>query len=96
MNNDRARGALLGLAIGDAMGAPTEGMTLHAIRERWGRVRGFVDPEAAGTDDTEYAVLCARGVLRGERTSPPGSSPTPGWRPCARSGPGSTGPASAR
>lgn len=64
MNNDRARGALLGLAIGDAMGAPTEGMTLSAIRDRWGRVRGFVDPDAAGTDDTEYAVLCARGVLR--------------------------------
>lgn len=64
MNDDRARGALLGLAIGDAMGAPTEGMTLPAIREKWGRVRGFVDPDAAGTDDTEYAVLCARGVLR--------------------------------
>ncbi|WP_369374114.1 ADP-ribosylglycohydrolase family protein [Promicromonospora sp. Populi] len=64
MTNDRARGALLGLAIGDAMGAPTEGMTLPAIREKWGRVRGFVDQDAAGTDDTEYAVLCARGVLK--------------------------------
>jgi ADP-ribosylglycohydrolase len=64
MDNDRARGALLGLAIGDAMGAPTEGMTLPAIREQWGRVRGFLDDEAAGTDDTEYAVLCARGVLK--------------------------------
>jgi ADP-ribosylglycohydrolase len=64
MDNDRARGALLGLAIGDAMGAPTEGMTLPAIRERWGRVRGFLDDEAAGTDDTEYAVLCAKGVLK--------------------------------
>lgn len=63
MTNDRARGALLGLAIGDAMGAPTEGMTLPAIRERWGRVRDFVEDDAAGTDDTEYAVLCARGVL---------------------------------
>jgi ADP-ribosylglycohydrolase len=64
MDNDRARGALLGLAIGDAMGAPTEGMSLPEIRERWGRVRGFLDDEAAGTDDTEYAVLCALGVLR--------------------------------
>lgn len=61
--NDYARGSLLGLAIGDAMGAPTEGMTLHAIRERWGRVQEFVEEDAAGTDDTEYAVLCARGVL---------------------------------
>ncbi|MCK6066114.1 MULTISPECIES: ADP-ribosylglycohydrolase family protein [Microbacterium] len=63
MDTDRARGALLGLAIGDAMGAPTEGMTLPAIRERWGRVTDFVEEDAAGTDDTEYAVLCARGVL---------------------------------
>ncbi|MCD2498181.1 ADP-ribosylglycohydrolase family protein [Microbacterium nymphoidis] len=63
MTLDRARGSLLGLAIGDAMGAPTEGMTLPAIRERWGRVTGFLEEDAAGTDDTEYAVLCARGVL---------------------------------
>lgn len=65
MDRERARGALLGLAIGDAMGAPTEGMTLTAIRDRWGRVQGFLDENAAGTDDTEYAVLCARGVLAG-------------------------------
>lgn len=63
MTKNRARGSLLGLAIGDAMGAPTEGMTLHAIRERWGRVRTFVDADAAGTDDTEYAVLTAQSVL---------------------------------
>ncbi|WKK70715.1 ADP-ribosylglycohydrolase family protein [Rathayibacter oskolensis] len=60
----RARGSLLGLASGDALGAPTEGMTREAIAERWGRVDGFLDPDAAGTDDTEYAVLCARGALR--------------------------------
>lgn len=63
MHNDYARGSLLGLALGDAMGAPTEGMTLEAIRKRWGRVQGFIEDDAAGTDDTEYAVLCARGVL---------------------------------
>ncbi|MEU6605867.1 ADP-ribosylglycohydrolase family protein [Streptomyces shenzhenensis] len=61
---DRARGALLGLAAGDALGAPTEGMTLPAIRERFGRVTGFLSDDAAGTDDTEYAVLCALGLLR--------------------------------
>lgn len=62
MNN--ARGSLIGLAVGDAMGAPTEGMTQVAIRERFGWVTDFVDEDAAGTDDTEYAVLCARGVIR--------------------------------
>ncbi|MFC3995250.1 ADP-ribosylglycohydrolase family protein [Nocardiopsis sediminis] len=60
----RARGALLGLAAGDALGAPTEGMTLDGIRALHGRVTGFLSEDAAGTDDTEYAVLCARGLLR--------------------------------
>lgn len=63
MIHDRARGALLGLAIGDAMGAPTEGMSLHEIRARWGRVTGFLSDDAAGTDDTEYAVLCAQSLV---------------------------------
>ncbi|SDH28713.1 ADP-ribosylglycohydrolase [Sinosporangium album] len=61
---DRSRGALLGLAAGDALGAPTEGMTQAAIRESFGRVTGFLSDDAAGTDDTEYAVLCAQGLLR--------------------------------
>ncbi|MDN4640036.1 ADP-ribosylglycohydrolase family protein [Agreia sp. PsM10] len=63
MTKNRARGSLIGLAIGDAMGAPTEGMTPVEIRERWGRVRSFVEEDAAGTDDTEYAVLTAQSVL---------------------------------
>ncbi|WP_223692031.1 ADP-ribosylglycohydrolase family protein [Leifsonia poae] len=62
VNRDRARGAFVGLAIGDAMGAPTEGMTIEAIRQTFGRVTALA-PDAAGTDDTEYAVLCARGIL---------------------------------
>jgi ADP-ribosylglycohydrolase len=64
MTKNRARGSLLGLAIGDAMGAPTEGMSLHAIRESWGRVTTFLEEDAAGTDDTEYAVLTAQSVLK--------------------------------
>jgi len=64
MIKNRARGSLLALAIGDAMGAPTENMSLYAIREKWGRVRGFLDENAAGTDDTEYAVLTAQSVLK--------------------------------
>lgn len=59
---DRARGCLIGLAAGDAMGAPTEGLTIDEIRERFGRVDDLL-PDAAGTDDTEYAVLTARTVL---------------------------------
>lgn len=54
---DRARGALLGLAVGDALGAPAENMKPSQIRERWGRIEGFVSADPAGTDDTEYAIF---------------------------------------
>ncbi|MFC7982543.1 ADP-ribosylglycohydrolase family protein [Streptomyces sp. NPDC057336] len=54
---ERARGALLGLAVGDALGAPAENMTPSEIRARWGRITGYVTREPAGTDDTEYAIF---------------------------------------
>lgn len=53
----RARGALLGLAVGDALGAPAENMKPSEIRARWGRITGFVTDNPAGTDDTEYAIF---------------------------------------
>ncbi|MEV8429484.1 ADP-ribosylglycohydrolase family protein [Streptomyces sp. HUAS 31] len=53
----RARGALLGLAVGDALGAPAENMKPSEIRARWGRVTGFVTDNPSGTDDTEYAIF---------------------------------------
>lgn len=56
---ERAQGCLLGLAVGDAMGAPAENMTAAAIAERWGRIDGFLTDEPAGTDDTEYATFSA-------------------------------------
>ncbi|WP_178970381.1 ADP-ribosylglycohydrolase family protein, partial [Streptomyces acidiscabies] len=54
---ERARGALLGLAVGDALGAPAENMKPSEIRARWGRITGYVTDTPAGTDDTEYAIL---------------------------------------
>ncbi|WP_329398003.1 ADP-ribosylglycohydrolase family protein [Streptomyces melanogenes] len=54
---ERARGALLGLAVGDALGAPAENMKPSEIRRRWGRIEGFVSDDPAGTDDTEYAIF---------------------------------------
>ncbi|WP_369196270.1 ADP-ribosylglycohydrolase family protein [Streptomyces djakartensis] len=53
----RARGALLGLAVGDALGAPAENMKPSEIRARWGRITGYVAENPAGTDDTEYAIF---------------------------------------
>ncbi|WP_443333747.1 ADP-ribosylglycohydrolase family protein [Streptomyces sp. CB02923] len=54
---EHARGAMLGLAVGDALGAPAENMKPSQIRQRWGRIEGFVTDDPVGTDDTEYAVF---------------------------------------
>lgn len=70
--SDPARGALYGLAIGDALGMPTQMLSRRQITERWGPLlTGFEPappghPIAAGmaagdvTDDTEQAVLLGR------------------------------------
>jgi ADP-ribosylglycohydrolase len=74
---DRARGALYGLAIGDALGMPTQLLSRRQVTERWGPLlTGFEPappghPVAAGlpagavTDDTEQAVLLGRLLLSG-------------------------------
>src|SRR6516165_8869572 len=79
----RARGALYGLAIGDALGMPTQMLSRAEIVRRWGPLlRGFEPappghPIAAGmpagtvTDDTEQAVLLARLLVKGHGTVDP-------------------------
>lgn len=48
---DRFSGALLGGAIGDALGVPAEKRTPAEIRARWGEIRDFVAPwDAPGTN----------------------------------------------
>ncbi len=56
----RAQGALLGVAIGDAMGAPVEGRSAAEIRAAHGRLTGFLNDEAAGTDDTDFTLFNAQ------------------------------------
>ncbi|WP_447949599.1 ADP-ribosylglycohydrolase family protein [Microbacterium aurum] len=60
---DRIHGAIIGQAIGDALGAPTEGMSRAGIRERFGYVTDFLSDDPAGTDDTEYGALTATILL---------------------------------
>jgi ADP-ribosylglycohydrolase len=81
---DRARGALYGLAIGDALGMPTQLLSRPQIVERWGpMLTGFEaapddHPIAAGmpagavTDDTEQAVLLGRLLVDGGGRVDPG------------------------
>ncbi len=81
---DRAIGALAGLAVGDALGMPTQSLPRAAIADRYGGlISGFEPgppdhPLAAGlsagsvTDDTEQAVIVARLVIDGHGTVDPG------------------------
>ena len=64
---DRARGALVGLAVGDALGAPTEGKAPEEILFRWGRVIDFLSDDQVGSDDTEYALFSAKLLLEHKR-----------------------------
>jgi ADP-ribosylglycohydrolase len=75
--SDRARGALYGLAIGDALGMPTQMLSRARIQALYGDRLSWFEPApadhpiAAGqpagsvTDDTEQAVLLGRLLLSG-------------------------------
>jgi ADP-ribosyl-[dinitrogen reductase] hydrolase len=63
------RGCLLGGAIGDALGAPVEFMSLAEIRETFGRsgiteYTTAFDRKGAITDDTQMALFSGEGLLR--------------------------------
>ena len=76
MIRDRALAAFTGLAIGDALGMPTQSLPRELIHARYGILTGFEpgpddQPIAPGmaagsiTDDTEQAVLVARLLIAG-------------------------------
>ncbi len=76
-SQSRAAGALYGLAIGDALGMPTQSLSRARIVARYGPLLGGFEPAppdhplAAGlpagsvTDDTEQALLLARLLIEG-------------------------------
>jgi ADP-ribosyl-[dinitrogen reductase] hydrolase len=65
----RARGAFVGLAVGDALGAPVEFMTTHEIAARYGRLKEIVGggwlrlKPGEVTDDTQMSLCIARAVI---------------------------------
>ena len=76
----RAYGALAGLALGDALGMPTQAISPAQIRAVYGRITGLVDgdasqpyapgmPAGSVTDDTEQALLVASLLVRGRGSS---------------------------
>lgn len=73
---DRALGAFYGLALGDALGMPTQSLSREFIRARYGRIEGLIDaaadqpiapnmPAGAITDDTEQAILVGQLLVDG-------------------------------
>lgn len=71
---DRALGALYGLALGDALGMPTQCLSREQIARTYGPVTGLLastpnqpiapsTPAGSITDDTEQAVIVARLLL---------------------------------
>jgi ADP-ribosylglycohydrolase len=77
---DRIRGSLVGLAVGDALGAPLEGLGAEEIAQRHGRVTGYVEspldhPEkwrlpGLHTDDTQQALIVTEAILHTGRADP--------------------------
>ncbi|MFC6954850.1 ADP-ribosylglycohydrolase family protein [Halorubellus litoreus] len=69
MNRDAARGVLLGLACGDALGRPVEFSSPTAISAEYGHLDEMVghgtwnQPAGTITDDTDQALCIARSVV---------------------------------
>ena len=72
----RALGALAGLALGDALGMPTQSMSPEQIRQHYNTITGLHDavaeqpiapsmPAGSITDDTEQALLLAGLLVEG-------------------------------
>jgi len=79
--SDRARGALVGLAIGDALGMPTQMLSRARIEELIGELSGFVaapaeneiscrTPAGRVTDDTDQAVILGELLVEGDGRVP--------------------------
>lgn len=79
---DRYLGCLLGGAVGDALGAPVEHLSMDEIKRRFGTsgVAGYVEfwsGQGAFTDDTQMSLFTAEGlIMSGPRE--PGGEPAPG------------------
>jgi ADP-ribosyl-[dinitrogen reductase] hydrolase len=89
---NRARAAFVGLALGDALGAPVEFMTRNEIRVKYDVLREMVGggwlnlKPGQVTDDTEMSLYLARSIVEGKGWSlPRGADYLVRWlksRPC--------------
>jgi ADP-ribosylglycohydrolase len=74
---DRALGAFYGLALGDALGMPTQSLSRQQIKQRFGAIHSLEDagpdqpiaanmPKGSITDDTEQAILVGDLLVAGK------------------------------
>ncbi len=88
---EKAAGCLAGLAVGDAMGLPTQFLTPEKIESEFGRIEDFRSPPdwhpygdslpGTITDDTEQALALADMILEngGELTAPDSAEALLDW-----------------
>ncbi|MPR05065.1 ADP-ribosylglycohydrolase [Pseudomonas sp. MAFF 212408] len=80
--NTRALGAFYGLALGDALGMPTQSLSREQVRARFGAITTLKDahadqpiapnmPAGSITDDTEQAILVGQLLVDGQGTIEP-------------------------
>lgn len=72
---ERYQGCLIGLAVGDALGAPVEFLSLQKIKEKYGS-EGIVDLDRWGnfvpgtyTDDTQMSLATAIGLIKANQST---------------------------
>lgn len=73
---EKFEGCILGLAIGDALGMPAEGLSRDDVKRIYGEIRDFL-PSPFGdlkagewTDDTEQTILLAESIIETTYFSP--------------------------
>jgi ADP-ribosylglycohydrolase len=72
-SRDRVEGMLLGVAVGDALGNPTEGITPGARRAQYGEIRDYLPTHfglAVPTDDTQLTFWTVEHLLEHGRLVP--------------------------
>ncbi|NWC91716.1 MULTISPECIES: ADP-ribosylglycohydrolase family protein [unclassified Pseudomonas] len=78
----RALGAFYGLALGDALGMPTQSLSREQVKARFGAITALEDadadqpiapnmPKGSITDDTEQAILVGQLLVDGQGTIEP-------------------------
>lgn len=66
MDADKAKGIIFGLAIGDALGFPTEFMSLSTIKSKYGSsgIKDLQKAPALFSDDTQMSIAIAEALIK--------------------------------